>query len=70
MDLGEFANGPAQSGILSLQETTDLFLHFTANKKPSVNYPIKPRQGLKKQICHRYDLKFCIKFVHLKLEFQ
>ncbi|KAB7505723.1 BTB/POZ domain-containing protein 6 [Armadillidium nasatum] len=55
MDLGEFANGPAQSGILSLQETTDLFLHFTANKKPSVNYPIKPRQGLKKQICHRFQ---------------
>ncbi|KAK7045910.1 BTB/POZ domain-containing protein 3, partial [Halocaridina rubra] len=36
MELGEFANGAAQSGILSLQETTDLFLHFTARNKPSV----------------------------------
>lgn len=53
MELAEFANGAAQSGILTLQETTDLFLHFTARNKPSVAYPIKPRQGLKKQICHR-----------------
>ncbi|MPC15350.1 BTB/POZ domain-containing protein 3 [Portunus trituberculatus] len=53
MELAEFANGAAQSGILTLQETTDLFLHFTARNKPSVSYPIKPRQGLKKQICHR-----------------
>ncbi|XP_042864860.1 BTB/POZ domain-containing protein 6-B-like isoform X3 [Penaeus japonicus] len=55
MELGEFANGAAQSGILSLQETTDLFLHFTARNKPSVAYPVKPRQGLKKQICHRFQ---------------
>ena len=53
MELSEFANGPAQAGILSLQETTDLFLHFTAHAKPKVNYPIKARVGLKKQICHR-----------------
>ncbi|KAG0698664.1 BTB/POZ domain-containing protein 6 [Chionoecetes opilio] len=55
MELAEFANGAAQSGILSLQETTDLFLHFTARNKPTVSYPIKPRQGLKKQICHRFQ---------------
>ncbi|XP_027238492.1 BTB/POZ domain-containing protein 6-B isoform X2 [Penaeus vannamei] len=55
MELGEFANGAAQSGILSLQETTDLFLHFTARNKPAVAYPVKPRQGLKKQICHRFQ---------------
>lgn len=53
MELAEFANGAAQSGILTLQETTDLFLHFTARNKPTVAFPIKPRQGLKKQICHR-----------------
>lgn len=53
MELSEFANGAAQSGILSLQETTDLFLHFTARNKPTVAYPVKPRQGLRKQICHR-----------------
>ena len=55
MELAEFANGAAQSGILSLQETTDLFLHFTAFNKPSVNYPTKARLGLKKQICHRFQ---------------
>ncbi|KAG7154499.1 BTB/POZ domain-containing protein 6-like 3 [Homarus americanus] len=55
MELGEFANGAAQSGILTLQETTDLFLHFTARNKPLVSYPVKPRQGLKKQICHRFQ---------------
>ena len=59
MELAEFANGAAQSGILSLQETTDLFLHFTARNKPSVSYPIKPRQGLKKQICHRLVGRLC-----------
>lgn len=55
MELGEFANGAAQSGILTLQETNDLFLHFTARNKPSVDYLSKPRQGLKKQICHRFQ---------------
>ena len=59
MELAEFANGAAQSGILTLQETTDLFLHFTARNKPSVSYPIKPRQGLKKQICHRLVGRLC-----------
>ena len=55
MELTEFANGAAQSGLLSLQETTDLFLYFTAFNKPSVHYPTKQRKGLAKQICHRYD---------------
>ena len=36
MELGEFANGAAQSGILTLQETNDLFLHFTARNKPHI----------------------------------
>lgn len=73
MELSEFANGAAQSGILSLQETTDLFLHFTARNKPTVSYPVKPRQGLRKQICHRLvdnDLVMVVHFIiSLKLSF-
>lgn len=53
MELTEFANGAAQSGLLSLKETTELFLYFTAYNKPTVTYPTKHRAGLRKQICHR-----------------
>lgn len=38
MALEDFANEAAQSGILTLQETTDVFLYFTARNKPSLNY--------------------------------
>ncbi|XP_047736582.1 BTB/POZ domain-containing protein 6-B isoform X2 [Hyalella azteca] len=55
MELTEFANGAAQSGLLSLQETTDLFLYFTAFNKPAVSYPTKHRTGLRKQVCHRFQ---------------
>ncbi|XP_076038831.1 BTB/POZ domain containing protein 3 lute [Oratosquilla oratoria] len=55
MELEEFANGAAQCGILNLQETTDLFLHFTARNKPAISYPVKARLGLRKQICHRFQ---------------
>lgn len=50
MTLEEFANGAAQMGILTQQETIDIFLHFTANNKPALQYPIKPRAGLKSQV--------------------
>lgn len=50
MSLEEFANGAAQVGILTDQETIDIFLHFTALNKPSLQYPIKPRAGLKSQV--------------------
>lgn len=50
MSLEEFANGAAQKGILTDQETIDIFLHFTALNKPSLQYPIKPRAGLKSQV--------------------
>ena len=33
----------AQSGMLTLQETTDIFLNFTAKQKPSLLYPVKSR---------------------------
>lgn len=50
MSLEEFANGAAQLGILTQQETIDLFLHFTAHIKPHLNYPTKARTGLKPQV--------------------
>ncbi|BES99231.1 unnamed protein product [Nesidiocoris tenuis] len=55
MSLDEFANGPAQAGILTREETIDIFLHFTAQHKPSLEFPIKPRIGLKTQVCHRFQ---------------
>ncbi|XP_022907398.1 BTB/POZ domain-containing protein 6-B isoform X2 [Onthophagus taurus] len=55
MTLEEFANGAAQLGILTQQETIDIFFHFTASNKPSLQYPIKPRTGLKSQVCHRFQ---------------
>ncbi|KAF6199671.1 hypothetical protein GE061_005969 [Apolygus lucorum] len=55
MSLDEFANGPAQAGILTREETIDIFLHFTALIKPSLEFPIKPRVGLKAQVCHRFQ---------------
>ncbi|KAI4468938.1 BTB And C-terminal Kelch [Popillia japonica] len=55
MTLEEFANGAAQLGILTQQETIDIFFHFTANNKPVLQYPIKPRAGLKSQVCHRFQ---------------
>jgi BTB/POZ domain-containing protein 3/6 len=55
MTLEQFANRVAQLGILTQQETIDIFLHFTAKNKPTLNFPIKPRTGLKTQICHRFQ---------------
>ncbi|KAI5705836.1 hypothetical protein M8J76_014087 [Diaphorina citri] len=55
MSLGEFANKAAQLGILTLQETIDIFLHFTAHNKPHLSYPVKARAGLKPQVCHRFQ---------------
>lgn len=55
MSLDEFANGAAQLGILTQQETIDIFLHFTAHNKPHLNYPVKARTGLKPQVCHRFQ---------------
>lgn len=55
MTLEEFANGVAQLDILTPQETIDIFLHFTAKTKPTLNFPIKSRTGLKTQVCHRFQ---------------
>lgn len=55
MTLEEFANGVAQTGILTPQETIDIFLSFTAKNKPNLEYSIKSRAGLKTQVCHRFQ---------------
>ena len=43
MTVEEFAQGPAQCGILTDRETVSLFLHFTVNPKPSVSFLDVPR---------------------------
>ena len=55
MTLQEYANGPAQSGILTPQETTDIFLYFTANNKPDLPFKKKSRSGLVPNKCHRFQ---------------
>lgn len=55
MSLEDFANGPAQSGLLTLQETTDVFLNHTAKIKPDLRFVSRPRVGLKLNSCHRFQ---------------
>ncbi|KAJ8274091.1 hypothetical protein COCON_G00087160 [Conger conger] len=43
MTIEEFAAGPAQSGILADREVVSLFLHFTVNPKPRVDFIDRPR---------------------------
>ncbi|XP_033107369.1 BTB/POZ domain-containing protein 2-like [Anneissia japonica] len=56
MTIEEFASIPAQSGILDDREVVNLFLHFTVNPKPGVDFPSKPRCCLtgKEQIIQRF----------------
>ncbi|XP_014674739.1 PREDICTED: BTB/POZ domain-containing protein 1-like [Priapulus caudatus] len=54
MTVEEFANGPAQSGILTDREVVSLFLHFTVNPKPTVNFLDVPRccmTGKEQTVC-------------------
>ncbi|CAL8355064.1 unnamed protein product [Boreogadus saida] len=55
MPLDDFANGPAQSGLLTLGETNELFLWFTALNKPELLFCSAPRPGLPAQRCHRFQ---------------
>lgn len=55
MSLEEFANGPAQSGMLTPQEITDIFLHFTAYNKPELTFNCKSRKGLMQFRVHRFQ---------------
>lgn len=43
--------GPAQSGILFDREVVNLFLHFTVNPKPRVDYIDRPRCCLRGEEC-------------------
>lgn len=55
MALDDFANGAAQSGVLTLAETNDIFLWYTAAKKPVLEFMSQPRKGLSPQRCHRFQ---------------
>lgn len=54
MSITDFADVVATSGMLTLQETNDMFLHFTAKQKPSLEYDFKARRGLMVQVCSRF----------------
>ncbi|KAM4014262.1 BTB/POZ domain-containing protein 6 isoform 1-T1 [Anomaloglossus baeobatrachus] len=55
MTLEEFANGAAQSDILTLEETRSIFLWYTAANKPQLEFPLVKRKGLAPQRCHRFQ---------------
>lgn len=45
------STGPAQSGILVDREVVSLFLHFTVNPKPRVDFIDRPRCCLRGKEC-------------------
>ncbi|XP_075060833.1 BTB/POZ domain-containing protein 2-like isoform X1 [Mixophyes fleayi] len=47
-----FSPGPAQSGILTDREVVSLFLHFTVNPKPRVEFIDRPRCCLRGKECN------------------
>uniref|UniRef100_A0A669D4E6 BTB domain containing 2 n=1 Tax=Oreochromis niloticus TaxID=8128 RepID=A0A669D4E6_ORENI len=51
MTIEEFAAGPAQSSILTDREVVSLFLHFTVNPKPHVDFIDRPRCCLRGKEC-------------------
>ncbi|XP_032197485.1 BTB/POZ domain-containing protein 6 [Mustela erminea] len=55
MSLEEFANGAAQSDVLTLEETHSIFLWYTAANKPPLSFPLTKRKGLAPQRCHRFQ---------------
>jgi len=55
MSVEEFADHAVKSDMLDLQEITDIFLNFTARQKPVLQYPTRPRLGMKPQLCHRFQ---------------
>ncbi|KAK6179520.1 hypothetical protein SNE40_011854 [Patella caerulea] len=56
MTVEEFAVGAAQSGILEDREVVELFLYFTVNPKPNINFLDVPRCCLtgKEQVVSRF----------------
>ncbi|XP_022087648.1 BTB/POZ domain-containing protein 6-like [Acanthaster planci] len=55
MPVEEYANEAAQCGLLTLQETTDVFLHFMAANKPKLQFACHPRKGLRTCKVHRFQ---------------
>ena len=55
MGVEDFADEVAKSGLLTLQQTTDMFMYFTARMKPRLLYPVEPRKGLHIQNVHRFQ---------------
>ncbi|VDM39858.1 unnamed protein product, partial [Toxocara canis] len=55
MTIGEFANGAAKSDLLTCQETNNIFLHFAAEEKPRLPFPVESRDGLPLQVCSRFQ---------------
>ncbi|XP_076322482.1 BTB/POZ domain-containing protein 2-like isoform X2 [Tachypleus tridentatus] len=58
MTVEEFAVGPAQAGILCDREVVSLFLYFTVNPKPAINFPDIPRSCIltgKEQVVCRFQ---------------
>ena len=55
MTLEEFANGPAQSEVMTLKECHDLFLHFTARKASKLLFNKSARKGLSQFRVHRFQ---------------
>jgi BTB/POZ domain-containing protein 1/2 len=58
MSVEEFAQGPAQSGLLSDREVVSLFLYFTVNPKPAINFLDIPRCCMtgKEQTLNRFQV--------------
>ncbi|XP_061406075.1 BTB/POZ domain-containing protein 6-B-like isoform X1 [Lethenteron reissneri] len=55
MSVEEFANGAAQSGVLSAEETNSIFLFYTARQKPRLDFLCVPRKGLATSRCLRFQ---------------
>lgn len=55
MPVKEFANHAARSGLLSLQETNDIFLHFHSDTKPNLEFNCNARKGLQAITVHRFQ---------------
>lgn len=49
--MSRFRSGPAQSSILTDREVVSLFLHFTVNPKPRVEFIDRPRCCLRGKEC-------------------
>lgn len=57
MNIEEFASEVAQSGILTDREVVSMFLYYTVNPKPTVEFPDTPRSKISGQeiVMHRFS---------------